>query len=284
MKFFKKLFLLVPLLFAVASCSGPKSPAGTYSFQLGSDKGTHAGIHLLLTEDAVEVEDQEDAKRFELTFDLGASASGGIFGVVTHLDKLIEFVNNHTEADIPSSIEDLIKRVTDGEEPSEDPESEFKLTGYYYIANDVTNAEGRKENRLMMGFDIPFFSGVNIPADIVEMVMYAVYTEDNINIIIPVSLEDLLFQLYWYGYRIDDLRAPVDLHEENPLLKHNPIGSHPIEDDEQNIHNVKDIQDYQKNRERLHDEGKLDDYGTLEFLYNSYHDYHTLTMGLAKNG
>ena len=74
MKFFKKLFLLVPLLFAVASCSGPKSPAGTYSFQLGSDKGTHAGIHLLLTEDAVEVEDQEDAKRFELTFDLGASA------------------------------------------------------------------------------------------------------------------------------------------------------------------------------------------------------------------
>lgn len=276
MKFFKKIFLVIPMLFSLASCSGEKSAVGTYSFQLGSNTGTHAGIHLLLTDDAVEATGRDDAKRFTLNFDLGAGANSGIFGIVTHLHDIIDYIDTHSVEEIPDSIDDIIdiiSKKTEGE-----PEASTEVNGYYYFKQGK-NALGKDETRLMLGFDIdniPFFEGesIDIPPEIVEMILYATYDNDTVNIIVPVSIEDLLFQIYWYGYRIDGLRAPVHLHDENKYIVDHEVGTHPTADD------VTTIQEYQKDRETKHP----DDYGEFEFIYSNYHDYHTLTMGLAKDG
>ena len=164
--------------------------------------------------------------------------------------------------------------------------SSFTIDGYYYL-KDGLNAEGRKETRLMMGFDFNFFDqDLDLPPEIIEMIMYAVYTGDTVNIIVPVSIEDLLYQLYWYGYRVGGaLENPiVYLPDENPMMEAHDIGSHPVEDDDQNRHDITKIQNYQKKREEDAAASKISGYGPLEYIYNTYHDYHTLTMGLAKNG
>lgn len=284
MKIFKKLFLLVPMVLSLASCSGDESPAGTYSFQLGSDTGTHAGIHLKLTDEDAETQtSEEQGKKFELKFDLGTSAMTGVFGLLTHLDTVIEYIENHTGSDI-SSVEDLIQKVEDAIEEKGDADVPVTVPGYYYFKESTNPTTKKAETRIMMGIDFNFIPDmpIEIPASLVEMLMYATYDGgDNINVIIPVSIEDLLYQIYWYGYRIAGIKSitnPVDLHEENEFIQHHDIGSHPTSDD------VTTIQNYQKDREAAYKAGKLseDSYETGEFIYNTYHDYHTLTMGLAK--
>ena len=294
MKIFRKLFLLVPLALSLASCSGPKSPAGTYSFQLGSDSGTHAGIHLKLTDDEATIdtseesseessEEQIEAKKFELKFDIGASSAGGVLGVLTHLDTVIQYIEDETGKEAPPSIDDIVKNVENIIKDKGESDVPFTIPGYYYFKEATNVTSGKPETRLMMGIDFNLIKDmpIQLPAELVEMVMYAIYTPDTINVIVPVSLQDLLFQIYWYGYRIagiDSLTNPVDLHEENPYIKHHDVGTHPTEDD------VAVIQEYQKGREEQYVAGELTDeeYEKGEFVYNSYHDYHTLTMGLSK--
>ena len=285
MKLFRKLFLIVPVLFSLTACGGNNSPAGTYTFQLGSDTGTHAGISLLLTDDPVETTSSENAKKFQLKFDLGASMSNGIFGLVTHLGDVLTYIQAMADGKIPlpDNIDEIINWVQEKDDTIT-PSGSTTVDGYYYVAT-VENAEGRSENRLMMGFEFDFLEDVtDLPPELVEMIMYAVYTGDAVNIVVPVSVEDLLFQLYWYGYRIGGLDVPTYLPDENPMMVAHAIGSHPVKNSDPKLDPVTQIQNYQKLREEEAAEGKRDDYGALEFIYNSYHDYHTLTMGLAKNG
>ena len=277
MKVFKKLFLVIPMLFSIASCSGgEKTYAGTYSFQLGSDEGTHAGIHLKLTDDPAEKKvDDQDTKKFALQFDIGASGSSGVFGMIKHLDKVLEVIN--TVGIDTTSIDEIVRKI---EEETTDDDIEVPLTinGYYYF-KEVKNAKDKDETRLMMG--IEFGETISIDEKLVEMVMYSTYANDTVNVVIPVSVEDFLFQLYWYGYRVaglDSLTKPVALPEENAFMHYNQVGSHPTKEE------VEEIQKYQLQREAKHEAGDLKDYELGEFIYNSYHDYHTLSMGLAKDG
>jgi len=291
MKIFRKLFLLVPLALSLASCSGPKSPAGTYSFQLGSDSGTHAGIHLTLTDEEAQIdtstvtsEEPISGKKFELKFDVGAAASSGVMGLIGHLDVVIEYLENHTGEDF-TTVEELVNNIQQTIKEKGEESVPLSIPGYYYFKDAVNPTSGKNETRLMMGIDFNFIKDmpVQLPANLVEKIMYATYSDDTINVIVPVSLQDLLFQIYWYGYRIAGLKSitnPVDLHNENPYIQHHDIGTHPTSEE------VKTIQEYQKSREERYKAGDIseEDYETGEFIYNSYHDYHTLTMGLTKNG
>ncbi|MCQ2742666.1 MAG: hypothetical protein MJ239_05145, partial [Bacilli bacterium] len=87
-----------------------------------------------------------------------------------------------------------------------------------------------------------------------------------INVCIPVSLNDLAFQLYWYGYRIDiqnifESEVPV---EELPQDQHHQIGTHP------NTEDIKAIRETEIAK------------GLSVNMFEEYRDYHTLTMGLRK--
>ena len=92
-----------------------------------------------------------------------------------------------------------------------------------------------------------------------EMVMYSTLDDKTIEISIPVSMDDLVFQLYWYGY---------DLHTEDKEFHFDELktthiaGSHPTDADIEAINADPLFQ--------AHHPGQ------------KYRDYYTVTLGLTK--
>lgn len=274
-----KLILLTPMLLSLMACNGSKdSYAGKYSFQLGSDTGTHAGIHLTLTdEDMPNMENP--AKKFSLEFDVSGAAGAGIFGSLGNIGQILEAINAATDISI-----DGIEKAYDAAEQAaesavaEATEGPIVIDGYYRIIKE------EKQTRLSMGVTLEQFE-IDISEDLVEKVMFATIDSEQVNVTIPVSVKDFLFQLYWYGYRVaglDSLLEPVDLSKEyddwDP--ERHQIGLHPTE---------KEITTIKNHQNRRHDEhqagtGPTPAYEIGEELYRDYHDYHTLTMGLTKDG
>ena len=206
-----KLILLTPMLLSLMACNGSKDNyAGKYSFQLGSDTGTHAGIHLTLTdEDMPNMENP--AKKFSLEFDVSGAAGAGIFGSLGNIGQILEAINAATDISI-----DGIEKAYDAAEQAaesavaEATEGPIVIDGYYRII------KGEKQTRLSMGVTFEKFE-IDISEDLVEMVMFATIDSEQVNVTIPVSVKDFLFQLYWYGYRVaglDSLLEPVDLSKE----------------------------------------------------------------------
>ena len=280
MKLFRKLFLVIPLLFSISACSGKETAAGTYSFQLGKEDGSRAAIHITLSDDLaedVEVEGYEP-KKFSIQFELGASSQGGVLGILSHLDTIVAYIEAHG-FDL-DAIEKLVEQIEEEAKKRGGQEIPVNFDGYYYLVDSV-NQKGKEESRLMMGINFNFLTTVDVPPEIVEKVIYAVYKGDSIDVVIPVSITDLLYQIYWYGYRIASLESllkPVDLSKEVSFLHHNPIGFHPSDEE------INDIKVYQNQREEKYEAGELDSYEAGEFIYNSYYGYNTLTMGLLKDG
>lgn len=268
---YPKLLVTLPFLFSMVGCGGRGSYIGTYSFQLGSNEGTHTAIHLELTNDPFTTDNPELAKfnpkRFKLDFDINGFSS--------------KEVRNNSSSSEPSSSESVSsENVSSEEEPSEptiDPFADFDaFQGYYY-----TNGEMEKTGELLhLGIDL--LDIFEISPEVTELILYATVTPTEINVVIPVSLNDLYYQLYWYGYRVGSLFEaiePVNLYEEDKsffelALAGNKPGTHPTKDV------ITAIQDYQKKRE----EDKPAGYQTTEKLFSNYRDFHTLNMGLKKNG
>ncbi len=92
---------------------------------------------------------------------------------------------------------------------------------------------------------------IPIPSETVDLIMLAYYKVSTVNVIIPVSIDDLVFQLYWYGY---------DLTGGDSPSKHD-LGTHPTAEEVKSIN----------------DGGYKDRHSDTEFR-----DYYTLNMGLKK--
>jgi len=279
-----KLILLMPIMLSLTACNGgEKSYAGTYSFQLGSTGGTHAGIHLNLTdEDFPDLE--EPAKKFSLEFDVHGDSSdsnnsgAGIFGTLRNLGEILKAINASTDISIDgiekaydtaeAAAEDAAKAITD---------QPIVINGYY------RTAPMGKETQLVMGISFDEYE-IKIDPELVEMVMFATISSEQVNVVIPVSIKDFLFQLYWYGYRvagIESLLNPVDLLDEyDSWHEHHAIGTHPTADDIKTIKKHQDI----RHDEYVAGRDVTPKYEVGEEMYRDYFDYHTLTMGLMKDG
>lgn len=276
----KKLILLVPMLLSLAACNGSKdSIAGTYSFQLGSNEGTHAAIHLMLSDDPYSDGDLDTpAKKFSLTFDIKGEDDGNdMFSTIGTIAELLggdedtsESSSETTSSSETSSTEATSSEATTSESP------DVSVHGYYRML-ELSLDDGSTVNYLSMGISI--LDEYEISPFIVEKIMYATYSDDAVTVVVPVSIKDLFYQLYWYGYRISSLSSllnPVKLPEENPLLKYNTVGTKPTAEQ------AKDIAAYQKKRQADAKEGIITNYEEGEEIYNDYFVYHTLSMGLNK--
>ena len=136
------------------------------------------------------------------------------------------------------------------------------LTGYYRV-NKEEKVYG--ETRLNVGVSI--LGEYEIPENITDSIFLASITSQYVNFYLPVSFEDLQFQLYWYGFDLnianffgDDAEnkegtSPTD----TPEGKH-PVGTHPTKEDVELIN-----QHYSND----HD-GK------------TFRDFHVLKLGLTK--
>ncbi len=278
----KKLILLVPMLLSLAACNGSNdSIAGTYSFQLGSNEGTHAGIHLMLSDEFYTDGDLETpAKKFSLTFDIkGQDEGSDMFSTIGSIAELMgedDEDSSESSSEVSSSSETSSSSEVTSESESSSEDPDVSLHGYYRML-ELELDDGSKVNYLSMGINV--LDEYEISPFIVEKIMYATYSDDAVTVVVPVSIKDLFYQLYWYGYRISGLSSllnPVKLPEENPLLKYNTVGTKPTAEQ------AKDIAAYQKKRQEDYKAGVITNYEAGEEIYNDYFVYHTLSMGLNK--
>ena len=221
----KKVLAFASMIPLLASC-GTKSIAGRYGFQMGKEKGTHFGLFMNLFDDAYDGEVEiEDAKK--MTFAFNATFPGD---------------ESEETQESMESILDLFK----------DPETgDFTVKGYYKTGSE-TNEKG--EPRLIIGFDFLYIlqsasdvykevTGEEADEDIkstleilnkeglIQSLLIATYGTDEINAYIPVSIDDVYYQLYWYGYDIKVTQEGEDFNIELADVTKHAFGTTPTKAD-----------------------------------------------------
>lgn len=185
-----KLIYLLPAL-CLSSCSG-FSPSGVYEFRLGKTDGAHFGISVNLKDDAYTR--YEGTKEMSLTLDLGSDFS-------------IEKIAEEYKEEYPL-LEPIITKAI-----SMIPEDKT-LPGYYSLTDLKHPTYG---TRVKIGSDyladkiyqefpeIQEYVDINefTSPEMVEKIACAYVNEKQFTLQIPVSTDDVIQQLAWYGLYID---------------------------------------------------------------------------------
>lgn len=159
-----KNLLVLPLLL-LSSCS-QGNVYGKYSFRLGKESETHIGVSVELINEKVIYEGEEKGDKFVLTFDITQTS-----------DEILDIIGN-------------------------------EFSGYF---NVVYEQSGDYGYRLALGAKIdhaslPFLPedfSLDVDPDIIESIIIGYINDRQITIQLPVSLDDLTYQLCWYGYYVD---------------------------------------------------------------------------------
>lgn len=225
MKLKKLLFLLIGCL-ALSAC-GQQSFYGTYSFTLGNTKENAIGIEFILSSQVIDV---PGPKTTSLLLS-NSQSSSDLYGVKRKLD-----VNLYTGGNKLSNLADATDMVIKAIGP--DVMDVIGLTrddlfsilssfsidedgGLYYSLDERLTKD--KGHRMRIGIDsLAFFKDLpeeerefyiallsEISEALIEAIAVAFLNGNTLTVTIPVSLNDLLFQLCWYGLFINF--NPTDL-------------------------------------------------------------------------
>ena len=250
-------FMLLPLM--LSSC-GKNIFIGTYSFQLGRDSGTHFGVFATTTQKAYTYTDDSEqtisldgSYVMELRLNLGGASLGGFFDSLNINDVTLRTYYSVGKSlggdkgnvlnfgfNIKEVIETIFPAESDPDEPS----------GIVGVVRDGENPDEGEDDPVSPIPDDYF----DITPEQTAKFVYSTISKTTMVFNIPVSIEDLKYQLYWYGLDLTNLDA-------EGLVEHE-VGSHPLEKDVEYINTVLDYPG-------SHD-GK------------SFRDYHTLSLALTK--
>ena len=152
-------------------------------------------------------------------------------------------------SDVEDEYSEILKEIT-------------PLTGYYKVDKSVKIDEG---NLLRIGINL--LGEFEVPQTITDGIFVANITESVVNFYLPVSFEDLRYQLYWYGYDLsgDNIAAAISGDEEidDPIAS--PDGKHSLD-----VHPTKEeIAAINEHYPSTHDG-------------EQFRDYHVLKLGLTK--
>lgn len=250
---------------ALTSC-GEQSYHGTYQFQMGKLNASHIGIYMDLTKDKIDVEydgQKTTMEKFTLRFSAPDSAeqaaettgiAGGMIALLEEgisggyrIDDIEGETSDHIALVPVIDLNKIMNMVENEEESSSEPQAS-------------TSEESSSE------------SDYTIPSEFVDDVLIAKYHKDTIEVTVPVSLTDLMFQLYWYGFDICD-----------------PLGEYELTPHEHGTHPTKE--DIAKINETYNSEGRLLKHYDLDAIvkYKSvfkvveYRDFNQLTMTLQRD-
>ena len=258
MKFKKTSILLVSALSLLTGC-GTKTMAGTYGFQMGKEKGTHFGFFLTLTDDASTIEGvKEGSKKCEFSFSLGAKEGQGSDSIISVIAMIAEMLEEQGQK---ITVEAYYYQ---GDKVSKDGEQEIKLGFDLTAIKDLYNSIAEDPDAP----DLPPFP--EITADHVEKIVYTTYGANKVNMYIPVGIEDLLYQLYWYGIDVNINDQERIVFNQSPCGTHEP-GTHPTAEDVTAINETYEYVNAHK-----------DFYAKMEIPNKPYRDYYTLDLGLIK--
>ena len=220
----------VPLL--LSSCSGGFSPYGTYEFRLGKTDGSHLAITVDLSNEDYEA--KQGTKKMLLGFDLGSE-----FSIAKMIDGYEE--KYPLFADILERLKDTVKDIKEIE--------------FYYSILDIETKTGK---RVAIGSDfltkiikdtfpeiaeqIEEYLGsdaLDLKPEILRYLFTAYINSKTFTFQLPVSQDEIMMQLAWYGKYVSSDSGITDLDPEKlPGLKGEArFGSHPsvVSDDEDKV-------------------------------------------------
>ncbi len=218
---------LLPIV-CLMSCSNKINPVGTYSFMLGKSSDTHIGISMNLTDEdhIVEKTNESGEKVKEVVGkNFVANLSGGDQFKVDIEDLDLPIPSGVDIDELNEAINNFLG------------ETLKNLKGYY----TVSDIESNYGYRLKLGSYIsipqeisPTGLELDIPPTILEHIFASFINEKAITLQIPVSMDDLFYQLCWYGiyinaedvaeqylYYLDRSKLPGEIDENKR------IGTHP---------------------------------------------------------
>lgn len=179
-------------------------------------------------------------------FQLGKD-KGTHFGISLELSKERYVVDNVDKGEKFTLLLNMNKKDQTQEESSIIDLNNLSISGTYTFSNSPTKDDSKK-----LDLEIIASQGTSIPSEFLDDIMYANHKGELVTVYIPVSVEDLGFQLYWYGIDLFDPLAPAPASH--------PVGTHPTNDEINQINETFPTD---------HDN-------------KVYRDWHTLAMGLAK--
>jgi len=249
---------------------------------MGRDKGVHARAELHLGSDKVYNQKKESeylGESFRLRMDVqtsdkpksssSESSSEPVLSSTTSADSLVSSATSSgaesvSWSSVPGSDVEAILQIAyslfgDG----------TAILGYYHVG------EARPEGGNILHFGLLVSDDVaeiiaallelesdefSITPQMTELVVYSTIEGKAVNLSIPVSMNDLTLQLYWYGY---------DFHTEDSYFhfdympdKVHPVGTHPTPDD---VALISADANYKAHHPNL-----------------TFRDYFTVTLSLAK--
>lgn len=264
MRKIRKLFLSL-LLFPLALIScGANKVYGHYAFQMGSDKGTHFGVYVNL-----------------LNEDVYGPKEPLVDPTIVYKGKKFNLGMNFSDDIMPpdpteeSTIEEIVfwfflQAMDSG------------LSGYFNVGNEKFGDLGQRLYLTLSEEDLP----LELPEELASMFIVAFIDKNIVKIIMPVSLNDMVYQLCWYGLFIyfyektdgsigvypkslyeepawvDELHYSTDLKER--------VGTHPTEHD---------VGDMNRVFEYIFKGNIPDTDITADFTFR---DYNSLTIDLLK--
>jgi len=223
MKKSKALFVSTMLASLALTSCGTKTYHGTYQFQMGKANGSHIGIYMDLTKDTIKVEGKENPlEKFNLKLSVPTEATGDedsqssslIGGLLTYFADGLEGGYAIEKMDEEGVSRLVLSPV-------------ININAIIDVINGGSDGEG-EDSSSSAPSESSSEEPWTIPSEIVDEIMIAKYQNDTINVTIPVSLTDLMLQLYWYGFDIFDLAGEVEI----PAHEH---GTHPTEEDVKKI-------------------------------------------------
>lgn len=255
------LLLLAPL--ALASC-GANRNLGEYSFQMGKPSGAHITTSITLRNDEAVRSDKAYGK--SMTFFLQANLGNKSEESDQSAESLLSDESIQSEVSADSSSEPALSSVDSSasvaSSSSEEPKS-FEDTLYELLAEGLTldgyytivDVPDKEFDQLRIGFfldDISEITGqtIDLEPEVIEMIVYSEITPKSITLKIPVSIDDVIYQLYWYGYDLFNF-TEVEPHDRN---------THPTKEE---------IDKINETYPDTHDG-------------NLYRDFYTLSLGLSK--
>ena len=247
-------FMLLPL--ALTSC-GENKYLGTYSFQLGRDSGTHFGVYATMTNKEYTYKDEggeifplTGEKVMKLKLSLGGANIGGILDLLSNQDVSIKAyysIGKKLSNDQGNVLKFgfNLKEIVDDILPDEEEPEPSPIT----MRDGEVPVEGEEEDP-----EIPIPEDLfNILPEQTAKIVYSTISKSSLVFNIPVSMDDLEYQLYWYGLDLEDLEAKPAEH---------PIGTHPTAED---VTYINEVLNYPATHEN-----------------KSFRDYHTLSLTLTK--
>lgn len=247
---------IIGILPFVIACNS-KSIAGTYGFQLGKVNGTHFGLFLELTDKPYEGNSEFKNMYLSYNIAMGGSDDGDMMsGLFEDISAL--FKNEDDQVSIPGYY-----KLTD--DMTKNREKLLKVgIGFDYFYDRFKKYYKESTNEDLSDDAKASFEKLN-NNELIESIVYVTYQSGVVNVNVPVSFEDIYYQIYWYGF---DIQITIDEETLFPFVdiveveKHQ-FGSHPTKEQVAAIN-----EHFKENHEGL--------------FFTSYRDYHALKLGLNK--